>query len=99
MSDERKERLEELLEEVQAVSPAQRSDFILAACQRDPEISAELTSLLESEQDFSLTEFLEEGLPEILQSAAASTPERKAANETKQLRREANEEREEWKGA
>ena len=98
MSDERKERLEELLEEVQAVSPAQRSDFILAACQRDPEISAELTALLESEQDFSLTEFLEEGLPEILQSAAESTPERKLANETNQLRREENEEREAWEG-
>ena len=48
MSDERKERLEELLEEVQAVSPAQRSDYLLAVCQRHPEISAELTALLES---------------------------------------------------
>src|ERR1044072_6212981 len=85
MSDERKERLEELLEEVQAVSPAQRSDFILAACQRDPEISAELSALLESEQDFSLTEFLEEGLPEILQSAAESTPERKLDRKSTRL--------------
>ena len=98
MSDELKDRLEEVLEEALALSPAQRLNYVSAACERDPEIAAELTSLLESEQDSSLTEFIEEGLPCILMSAAASAPESTRANETTQLRREENEEREFWEG-
>ena len=98
MSDERKERLESILEEVLALAPAQRSDYLAAACRQNPDIAAELTSLLESEQDSSLTEFLEEGLPEILRSAAASIPDRTVVNETDNLRHEENEERASWEG-
>ena len=98
MSDELKDRLEEALEEALALPTAQRQNYVSAACERNPEIAAELTSLLESEQDSSLTEFLEEGLPGILRSAAASAPESTRTNETTQLRREENEEREFWEG-
>jgi serine/threonine protein kinase len=98
MSDEQKERLEEILEEALAVPLAQRPNYVSAACERDPEIAAELTSLLESEQDSSLTEFLDEGLPGILMSAAASAPESTRANETTQLRQEEQEERAFWEG-
>jgi tRNA A-37 threonylcarbamoyl transferase component Bud32 len=98
MSDEQKDRLEEILEEALAVAPAQRPNYVSAACERDPEIAAELTSLLDSEQDSSLTEFLEEGLPGILLSAAASAPESSRANETTQLRQEETEERRFWEG-
>jgi serine/threonine protein kinase len=98
MSDEQKERLEEVLEEALALPPAQRPNYVSAACEREPEIAAELTSLLESEQDSSLTDFLEEGLPGILMSAAASAPESMRANETTQLRQEEQEERSLWEG-
>jgi serine/threonine protein kinase len=98
MSDEQKERLEEVLEEALALPPAQRPNYVSAACERDPEIAAELTSLLKSEQDSSLTEFLDEGLPGILMSAAASAPESTRANETTQLRQEEHEERRLWEG-
>jgi serine/threonine protein kinase len=92
MSDEPKDRLEEVLEAALAVPPAQRASYVSAACEGDPQIAAELTSLLESEQDSSLTEFLEEGLPGILMSAAASAPE------STQLRQEEDEERAFWEG-
>ena len=98
MSDELQDRLEEVLDEALSLPTAQRQNYVSAACERDPEIAAELTSLLESEQDSSLTEFLDEGLPAILRSAAASAPESSRANETTQLRREENEEREFWEG-
>jgi len=98
MPDERKERLEEVLEEVLAVSRAQRSHYVSVACEQYPDIAAELTSLLESDDDSSLTEFLEEGLPQILGSAAASASDHKLINETKQLQQEEHEEREFWEG-
>jgi serine/threonine protein kinase len=98
MSDEQKEPIDEVLEEALALPPAQRPNYVSAACERDPEIAAELTSLLQSEQDASLTEFLDEGLPKILMSAAASAPESMRANETTQLRREEQEERSLWEG-
>src|ERR1044072_3667336 len=92
MSDEPKDRLEEVLEAALAGPPAQRASYVSAAGEGDPQIAAELTSLLESEQDSSLTEFLEEGLPGILMSAAASAPE------STQLRQEEDEERAFWEG-
>jgi serine/threonine protein kinase len=98
MPDQRQERLHEILEEALALSPDQRPSYITAACQGEPDLAAELTALLESEQDSSLTEFLEEGLPGILRSAAAAAPEQKLLNETKYLRAEENDEREFWEG-
>ncbi len=98
MSDELKDRVEEVLEEALALPPAQRPKYVSAACKGDPEMTAELTFLLESEQDSSLTEFLNEGLPGILMSAAASAPESTRTNETNQLRQEENEERAFWEG-
>lgn len=98
MPDERKERLEAVLEEVLAVSPAQRSHRVSVACQRYPEIATELTALLDSDHDSSLTEFLDEGLPGILRSAAAAAPDNRLVNETKYLQQEENEEREFWEG-
>lgn len=98
MSDEQKDRIEEVLEEALALPPAQRLNYVSAACEGDPEIAAELTSLLASEQDLSLTEFLDSGLPGILMSAAASAPESTRANETTELRQEETEERSFWEG-
>ena len=100
MSDERKERLETVLEEVLELSPAQRPEYVSAACRRYPDIAEELTTLLQAEQDSSLTEFLEEGLPGILRSAAASASasERVFVDETNNLRQEENEERAFWEG-
>ena len=97
MPDERKERLEEVLEEVLTATPAERPSRISSACERYPEIAAELTALLESEEDPSLTEFLDEGLPGILRSAAASIPDT-VVNETNLLKQEEKEEREFWEG-
>jgi hypothetical protein len=48
MPDERKERVEEILEEATAVSPAQRASYISDACEGDPEMTEEVTSLLAS---------------------------------------------------
>jgi serine/threonine protein kinase len=98
MPDERNDRLEELLEEVLTASPAERPSRVAAACERFPELAAELTALLESEQDASLNEFLDEGLPGILRSAAESVPESKRLNDTRLLRQEEKEERENWEG-
>lgn len=98
MSDKQKERLEEVLEEALAVPPAQRPNYVSTACERDPEIAAELTSLLESEQDSSLTEFLEDGLPGIMRCVAASAPDNTRPNETTLLRQEEHEEKRFWEG-
>jgi serine/threonine protein kinase len=98
MPDERKERVEEILEEATAVSPARRASYISDACEGDPEMTEEVTSLLASADYSSLTEFLEQGLPKILRSAAASTSESNTENESKQLRQEEDEERRLWEG-
>lgn len=98
MPNERKERVEEILEEATAVSPAQRASYISDACEGDQEMTEEVTSLLASADYSSLTEFLEQGLPKILRSAAASTSESNIENEAKQLRQEEDEERRLWEG-
>lgn len=98
MPDQRKERVEEILEEVTAVSPAERANYISDACEGDPEMTEEVTSLLASADYSSLTEFLEQGLPKILRSAAASTSDSNFENEAKQLRQEEDEERKHWEG-
>lgn len=98
MPDERKERVEEILEEATAVSPAQRASYISDACEGDPEMTEEVTSLLASADYSSLSEFLEQGLPRILRSAAASTSEANIENEAKQLQQEEYEERKLWEG-
>jgi serine/threonine protein kinase len=98
MPDERKERVEEILEEATAVSPAQRASYISDACEGDPEMTEEITSLLASADYSSLTEFLEQGLPKILRNAAASTSESNTQNEAKQLHQEEDEERKLWEG-
>jgi serine/threonine protein kinase len=99
MPDDRQERVEEILEEVTLVSPEQRATYISDACGGDPEITDEITSLLASQDNTSLTEFLEQGLPKILQSVAASTSQTNIEDEAKQLRQEEDEERKFWEGA
>ncbi len=98
MPDERKERVGEILEEATAVSPAERASYVSDACEGDSEMTEEVTSLLASADYSSLTEFLEQGLPKILRSAAASTSESNIENEAKQLRQEEDEERKHWEG-
>jgi serine/threonine protein kinase len=98
MPDQRKERIEEILEDVTAVSPAERANHISNACGGDPEMTDEVTSLVASADYSTLTEFLEQGLPKILRSAAASTSESNIENEANQLRQEEDEERKRWQG-
>lgn len=97
MSDQRKERVEEILEKAAGVPPAERAGYISQACEGDPEITEEITSLVASEDYSSLTEFLEHGLPQILRSAA-STSQSNINHEAKQLQQEEDGERKLWQG-
>ncbi len=99
MTADRKERLEKILEEVTKIPRSQRLEYVSQACDGDPEMTEEVTSLMDSGDYRSLTEFLEEGLPSILRSAADSTSQSRTDNEAKQLRQEEDEEKRHWEGA
>lgn len=98
MTGDKKERVEEILETAETVPQAQLLEYVDQASGGDPEITKEVTSLLDSTSN-SFNDFLDHGLPGILNSAAHSISPSRGNNDTSQIKREGDEEKRLWEGA
>lgn len=99
MVADKKGRVEEILETAETIPQSERVEYVDQACDGDPEMTEEVTSLLDSGDHASLTDFLDHGLPGILKSAARSSSQSRSDNDTSQLEEEEDEERRLWEGA
>jgi serine/threonine-protein kinase len=97
MAADKKERVEEILETAETVPQAQLLDYVDQASDGDPEITEEVTSLIGSDSH-SLDDFLDHGLPRILNSAASDS-QSPSGSDASQLKKEEDEEKRLWEGA
>lgn len=97
MAADNKERVEEILETAETVPQAQLFDYLDQASDGDPELTEEVTSLIRSNSN-SLDDFLDHGLPRILNSAASDS-QSPVNYDASQLKKEEDEEKRLWEGA